>query len=71
MEVAGVQRFAPDRFVDGAQLGDGERFDDERGGQRRVLQLGSRPLEPVTDNLRMIERKLSGCSRPLVRGSVD
>ena len=63
VEVAGVQRLAPDRLVDGAQLGDRELGADEGGGQRGVLQLGPGPFQPVGEDPAVVEGELPAGQR--------
>ena len=50
-----MQRLAPHRFVHAPQLAERERFVEERGRERRVLELGARPLDRVGDDLRVVE----------------
>ena len=52
-----MQRFAPHRFVHAAQLAERERFVEERGRERRVLELGAGTFDAVGDDLRVVERE--------------
>ena len=52
-----MQRLAPHRFVHAAQLAQRERLVEERGRERRVLELGARPFDPVGDHARVVERE--------------
>src|SRR5690242_7562403 len=54
-EVGGVQFDAPDGFVDAAQVGDGEWFLEERGGQAGVLEFGAGPVDGVGENAVVVE----------------
>ena len=56
-EVALVQRLAPHRFVDAPQLAERERLVEERGRERRVLELGAGALDAVGDDARVVERE--------------
>ncbi len=58
MEVAGVELLAPDLLVDRAQLRDGELRCEEGRRQWGVLQLGAGSLEPVGEDLRVVEGEL-------------
>ena len=53
---SGSSRRAPDRFVDGAQVGLGEALGHEGGGERGVLELSADALDGVLDDLRVVER---------------
>jgi hypothetical protein len=55
VEVAGVQALAPDRLVDLAEFGDGERLADEGGGEGGVLELGAGALEGVGEDECVVE----------------
>ena len=52
-----MQRLAPHRLVHAPQLAERERFVEERGRERRVLQLGARPFDAVGDDARVVERE--------------
>jgi len=69
MEVGGVQSFAPDGLVDLAELGDRERLADERGGERRVLELRPGAFQTVGEDAGVVEGEDPGRSRPLGDGS--
>ena len=55
MEVPGVQRAAPDGFIDAAELDDGEFLREERRGQRGVLDLCAGAVESVGDDAGVVE----------------
>ncbi len=70
MEVAGMQRLAPHDLVDHSQLGNREWLSHERGGQRRVLELGPGPLEAVGQDPGVIEREPASSPRPLATATI-
>jgi hypothetical protein len=55
VEVAGIQRYAPDHFVDAPQLADGERVRAEHRCQRGVFELGAGAFEAVVQDLVVVE----------------
>ena len=52
-----MQRLGPHRFVDAPELAERERLVEERGRERRVLELGAGPLDAVGDHARVVERE--------------
>jgi hypothetical protein len=57
-EVPRVERLAPDRFVHGAQVADGERAAAERRRERGVLQPRPRAFHGVVQDSRVVERQV-------------
>src|SRR5580700_12187160 len=62
VEVARVERGAPDDLVHAAQLGDGELLPAERRGQRGVLELGPSAFQPVAQYPLVVEGHLGQCA---------
>ena len=56
-EVARVQPFVPDGFVHLAELGDGELGRAEGRCEGRVLELGARSFDAVSQDLAVVERE--------------
>ncbi len=60
-----MQPLPPHGLVDRPQLRDRELLSHERGGQRRVLELGAGSFQRVGEDPRVVERELPGGAGPL------